>query len=49
MAKLTPEEFAIQNLPLIKEKLAELKRILQEMQVLIEKTKQLRQTKSEEE
>jgi len=49
MAKLTPEEFAIQNLPLIKEKLAELKRILQEMQVLIEKRKQLRQTKSEEE
>lgn len=49
MAKLTSEEFAIQNLPLIKEKLAELKRILQEMQVLIEKRKQLRQTKSEEE
>jgi len=48
MAKLTPEEFAIQNLPLIKEKLAELKRILQEMQALIEKRKQLRQQSEEE-
>lgn len=48
MAKLTPEEFAAQNLPLIKEKLAELKRILQEMQVLIEKRKQLRQQSEEE-
>jgi len=48
MAKLTPEEFAIQNLPLIKEKLAELKRILQEMQVFIEKRKQLRQQSEEE-
>jgi len=49
MAKLTPEEFAEKNLPLIREKLAELKKILQEMQVLIEKRKQLRRTKSEEE
>jgi len=48
MAKLTPEEFAAQNLPLIKEKLAELKRILQEIQVLIEKRKQLRQQSEEE-
>jgi len=48
MAKLTPEEFAEKNLPLIKEKLAELKRILQEMQVLIEKRKQLRQQSEEE-
>lgn len=48
MAKLTPEEFAEQNLPLIKEKLAELKRILQEMQVLVEKRKQLRQQSEEE-
>jgi len=48
MAKLTPEEFAAQKLPLIKEKLAELKRILQEMQALIGKRKQLRQQSEEE-
>jgi len=48
MAELTPEEFAEKNLPLIKEKLAELKKILQEMQVLIEKRKQLRQQSEEE-
>lgn len=36
MTKLTPEEFAEQNLPKIKEKLAELKQILAKLNAFID-------------